>query len=82
MEETAIRLVIEPLDEGGFLGTSPDVPGLIAEGRSIAETAEIARDVARKIVECCLERGDPLPLALAAGSARPVVELLVPVSVG
>src|SRR5262245_27850486 len=49
MSEAAIRLHIEPLDEGGFVATSPDVPGLVAEGRSIVEVADIARDVARKI---------------------------------
>ena len=43
MDEVAIRLHVEPLDEGGFLATSPDVPGLIAEGRSIVEAVEISR---------------------------------------
>lgn len=70
MDETAIRLTIEPLEEGGFLATSPDVPGLVAEGRSVAEAAEIAQDVARKLVDSCLEHGDPLPVALAAGSRQ------------
>ena len=66
MNETSIRLHIEPLDEGGFLATSPDVPGLVAEGRSITETVEIAQGFARKIAESCIEHGDPLPPALAA----------------
>ncbi len=61
MSETTINLHFEPLDEGGYVATSPDVPGLIAQGRSIAETVEIAQDVARKIVESCIEHGDPLP---------------------
>ena len=66
MHEAAIRVHIEPLDEGGFLATSPDVPGLVAEGRSITEAAEIAQSLARKIAESCIEHGDPLPRALAA----------------
>ena len=37
MNEAAIRLRIEQWDEGGFLATSPDVPGLVAEGRSVTE---------------------------------------------
>ena len=65
MHEAAIRVHIEPLDEGGFLATSPDVPGLVAEGRSITEAAEIAQGLARKIAESCIEHGDPLPHALA-----------------
>jgi len=61
MSETAIRLKIRSLKEGGFLATSPDVPGLVAEGRTLSEVSEIARDVAKKIVESCIEHGDPLP---------------------
>ncbi len=63
MSEVAIRLQIKPLAEGGYVATSPDVPGLVAEGRSLVEVAEIARDVARKITESCIEHGDPLPSA-------------------
>ena len=65
MNEASIRLHIEPLDEGGFLATSPDIPGLVAEGRSITEATEIAQGLARKIAESCIEHGDPLPRALA-----------------
>lgn len=82
MNESAIRLRIEPLDEGGFLATSPDVPGLVAEGRSLTEAVEIAQGLVRKIAESCIEHGDPLPRALAAlpeGNAE--IDLLVPVSV-
>jgi len=41
-DEATIRLHIEPLAEGGYVATSPDVPGLVAEGRSITETVETA----------------------------------------
>jgi predicted RNase H-like HicB family nuclease len=61
VDEASIRLHIEPLVEGGFVATSPDVPGLVAEGRSVMETVEIAQGLTRKIVESCLEHGDPLP---------------------
>ena len=82
MNEVSIRLHIEPLDEDGFLATSPDVPGLVAEGRSITEAAEIAQGLARKIAESCIEHGDPLPSALASLSRENTsVDLLVPVSV-
>ena len=65
MKEVAIRFYIEPLEEGGFLVTSPDVPGLIAEGRSLVEATEIAQGLARKIAESCIEHGDPIPEVLA-----------------
>ncbi len=44
-------LHIERLPEGIYLATSDDVRGLVAQGRTIAETLEIARDVARKLIE-------------------------------
>ena len=82
MNEVSIRLHIEPLDEDRFLATSPDVPGLIAEGRSITEATEIAQGLARKIAESCIEHGDPLPTALASLYEETTsVDLLVPVSV-
>ena len=82
MSETAIRLHIEPLEEGGYVATSPDVPGLVAEGRSLVEVAEIARDVARKIAESCRDHGDPLPPALAAFDDSKPFDLTIPVGVG
>jgi predicted RNase H-like HicB family nuclease len=81
MGEIAIRLHIEALEEGGFVATSSDVPGLVAEGRSIVETAEIAQGLARKIAESCLEHGDPLPSALSALLERGTVDLVVPVGI-
>jgi predicted RNase H-like HicB family nuclease len=83
MAEAMIRLDVEHLEEGVFLATSPDVPGLVAEGRSLTEVVEIAQDLARKIAESCVEHGDPLPPALAAiVDAEPRLAMLVPVGVG
>jgi predicted RNase H-like HicB family nuclease len=45
--ELAIRIQVEKLPEGLFLATSDELPGLIAQGRTVAETLEVARDVAR-----------------------------------
>ena len=61
MAEATIRLHIERAEGDVFIATSPDVPGLVAEGRSITEAAEIAQGLTRKIVESCLKHGDPLP---------------------
>jgi predicted RNase H-like HicB family nuclease len=49
--EHFVQLHIEKLPEGGFLATSDDVQGLIAQGRTLQETIEIARNVARKLIE-------------------------------
>jgi len=50
-----IHLHIEKLPENLYLATSDDVQGLVAQGRSIGETMEIARDVARKLLEAHTE---------------------------
>jgi len=49
--EHIINLHIEKLPEGLYLATSEDIQGLVAQGRTIAETMEIARDVAKKLFE-------------------------------
>jgi predicted RNase H-like HicB family nuclease len=49
--EHMIQLHIEKLPEGVYLATSDDVQGLIAQGRTLQETIEIARDVAKKLME-------------------------------
>jgi predicted RNase H-like HicB family nuclease len=54
--EGIIKLRIEKLPEGVYLATSNDVQGLVAQGRTIQETLEIARDVARKLIEARAER--------------------------
>jgi predicted RNase H-like HicB family nuclease len=82
VNKTTIRIQIEQLGEHGFLATSVDVPGLVAEGRSVSETVEIAQGLARKIAESCIEHGDPLPPALTRlyeDGAK--LHLRVPVSV-
>jgi predicted RNase H-like HicB family nuclease len=81
MDEVIIRLDIEALPEGGFVATSPDVPGLVAEGRTLAETTEIARDVARRIAESCAEHGDPLPPVFARGPTPRRLVATIPVDV-
>lgn len=81
MSEFFLSIKIEPLEEGGYLATSECFPELLAQGRTVAETMEIAQDVARKLIESYLEHGDPLPKALKAAMAENVaVEAKIPVS--
>ena len=49
--ERLVTIHIEKLPEGLYLATSDEVQGLVAQGRTIAETMEIARDIARKLLE-------------------------------
>jgi predicted RNase H-like HicB family nuclease len=80
VEEAAIRVRVESLKNGRYLATSPDLPGLVAEGRSISETVEITQGVARKIVESCRQHGDPLPLVFR-NKRRANGEFRIPVAV-
>ncbi len=75
--ERIINVHIEKLPEGYYLATSNDVQGLVAQGRTIAETLEIARDVARRLIEVKNERekhdeivspGDSFDLPLVVGA--------------
>jgi predicted RNase H-like HicB family nuclease len=54
--ERIVNIHIEKLPEGVYLATSEDVQGLVAQGRTITETLEIARDVAKKLIEAQDER--------------------------
>lgn len=49
--ERVVNLHIEKLPEGYYLATSDSIQGLIAQGRTISETIEIAKDVAKKLIE-------------------------------
>ncbi|MDA3923231.1 MAG: DUF1902 domain-containing protein [Kiritimatiellae bacterium] len=49
--ERILNIHIEKLPEGVYLATSDSIQGLVAQGRTVAETLEIARDVARKLIE-------------------------------
>ncbi len=43
--EKLLNIKIEKLPEGVYLATSDELQGLVAQGRTVAETLEIARDV-------------------------------------
>lgn len=60
--EQIVRIHIERLPEGQYLATSEDVPGLVAQGRTVQETLEIARDVARRLIEARAERQESVNL--------------------
>ena len=54
--EQIINLHIERLPEGVYLATTEDIQGLVAQGRAVAETLDIARDVAEKLLQSQAER--------------------------
>ncbi len=64
--ELAIRVQVEELPEGLFLATSDELEGLVAQGRTVAEALDIARDVARRLLEARRERDGVPPLRTAS----------------
>ncbi len=69
MPEHVVTLHIEKLPEGVYLATSDDVRGLVAQGRTIAETIEIAQDITKKLIEAQSVDGVQTALASDHGHA-------------
>ena len=66
--EKIINIHIEKLPEGVYLATSDDLQGLMAQGRKVTEALEIARDVARKLIEARAERSGDVKLSTVGDS--------------
>src|SRR5260370_34682800 len=73
IEDAAIRIRVESLKNGRYLATSPDVPGLAAEGRSISATVETAQGVARTLGNLA---AGPETLFRTGGFQRPLAKEL------
>ncbi len=56
MNESCLMLHVERLPEGGYLATSEAIQGLVAQGLTVAETLEVARDVAWRLLEAQKKR--------------------------
>ncbi|MFQ5814149.1 MAG: type II toxin-antitoxin system HicB family antitoxin [Anaerolineae bacterium] len=79
MSKYRLPLVIEPLEEGGYLATSPAFPGLLVQADTVEEALALAPGVARALIEAMREKGVPLPAGLQAVEAPPFrTEVLVP----
>jgi antitoxin HicB len=79
-EEYRLHLQIRRVENGQYLATSDGFPGLVAQGRTRAEAAEIAQDVAKKLIESYREYGDALPDGLHTMDME-VVELDIAVGI-
>jgi predicted RNase H-like HicB family nuclease len=54
-----ITLDIEHLPEGPYLGTSPDLPGLVVQADSVQEVLQLAPDVAHDLIAVMVETHQP-----------------------
>ena len=59
-----ITLEIQHLPEGPYLGTSPELPGLIVEAETAEEVVALAPGIAKDLIEVMRETGQPLPVGL------------------
>ncbi len=75
----SVRLYLEPNKEGAYTVTSPDVPGLVTEGRTPTEIQNNVQEALDALNEAWHELGMEVPAALRPALInRPqTVELLV-----
>ncbi len=73
----SIRLKVSKVENGQYLAESDDIPGLVAQGRTLAETIEFAQDVARKLIDSYIEHGDPIPPSLKPLSDQIEIDVAV-----
>ena len=75
----SVRLYLEPNPSGVYTITSPDVPGLVTEGRTPTEILTNVQDALDGLIEAWQELGMEIPPALRPVLAdRPqTVEMLV-----
>ena len=79
--EIVLNVKLEPLEEGGFVATSSDLPGLVVQGRTRTETMELAQANARILIEVYLSEKLPLPPALRRVVKRKAKTLILPLPV-
>ena len=79
--EIVLNVKMEPLEEGGFVATSSDLPGLVVQGRTRTETMELAQANARILMEVYLSEKLPLPPALRRVVKRKAKTLTLPLPV-
>lgn len=73
-----ITLEIEQLPEGPYLGTSPDLPGLVVQADNVQEVLRLAPDVAHDLIMVMIETNQQLPPGIETVTAPGRVPVLVP----
>jgi predicted RNase H-like HicB family nuclease len=58
----SLPIAIEPTETGGYLATSPILPGFLVEGETIEEVYREAPIVARALLDTYQQMGKPIPV--------------------
>jgi predicted RNase H-like HicB family nuclease len=54
-------IILEPAEEGGFIGTVPALPEVGTQGDTCDEALSSAREAIALVIEDRLSRGEPIP---------------------
>jgi predicted RNase H-like HicB family nuclease len=73
-----IMLEIEQLPEGPYLGTSPDLPGLIIQADTPEEVIRLAPDIAHDLIGVMQDNGQSLPAHLESFPTPRQLPVMVP----
>jgi len=79
MAKYVLPLEIQALEEGGYLATSPALPGFLVQAKTVEEVLRLAPGIAQSLIEAMREKGIPLPQALQSVEPPFHAELLIPV---
>jgi len=77
MERYKIPLSVEPLEEGGFLATSPALPGFLVQAGTLEEVFRLAPGVAHALLEAMREKLGVIPPGLEPAHPPFQVEIVV-----
>ena len=70
-------VVLEPMDEGGFLVHVPALPEVVTSGDTEAEALDMAKDAIELVLESRRERGEDIPTETGKTQLREVTVSLV-----
>jgi predicted RNase H-like HicB family nuclease len=71
-----LAIHVEEIRDGGdyqYVGTSPDLPGLLVAGDTAEEVLSLAPSVAGAMIASLRAEGDPLPTTMRAMSSFPLI---------
>lgn len=73
-----ITLELKRLAEDRYLGTSPELPGLVVQGDSLQEVLSLAPEVAHDLIAAMVEADQRLPPGIETVTVPGHVSVLVP----
>jgi predicted RNase H-like HicB family nuclease len=65
-------IVLEPMEEGGFLVRVPALPEVVTGGDTVDEALAMAKEAIELVLESRLERGEEIPREVGKAQLREV----------